>query len=288
MTQPAPPEAEQGVNGTTVVAVAVTGLALIAIEQRVRQEVEDDITAALAVFTAYLTVVLASPAIVGITGVQLLSRPDVHKRLTDSLAVAHSNTVATVRAGYTAATQLAQAQATTQLARAGYEVPEELPELDPSIDHILRDIDTMFGHAQTDIQNNIRAAFDGVDGEDAPTARRLIVPEAVDRARNRLVNRASIAAGTAVHQGATDAQHAIHTEYQNSTGAHLAKRWVTTSATPCGMCEALNGTVVALGTEFDHYATTITKDLRPVWRNLSGPPRHPNCRCQLELVTLSG
>jgi hypothetical protein len=62
------------------------------------------------------------------------------------------------------------------------------------------------------------------------------------------------------------------------------KRWIVTSNDPCGMCEALDGTMVGVNGEFDHNATTSEKDYRRVWRNLLGPPRHPNCRCRLELV----
>jgi hypothetical protein len=77
--------------------------------------------------------------------------------------------------------------------------------------------------------------------------------------------------------------------YQRDTGIPgLMKRWRTTSTQPCGMCEALDGTMVGINGEFDHQATTDPRDLRPVWRNLAGPPRHPNCRCRLELVHTIG
>lgn len=285
MTQPAAPPPS---HADTVVAVAVIGLALIAVEARVRSEVDDDITAALVAYTALLLAALAAPGVAVTTGVQLMSRDDVHTGLVRTIGTLKTTVAANIEAGYQAAAHVALMKATADLKHDGYTVPAALPELGTTIDRILDDVDTMLGHAQTDVQNSVIAAFDGVQGPDADAARRLVIARAVDKATARLMQRAQAAAGTAVNQGSSDAQQAIYSRYRNDTGRPgLAKRWVVTAVDPCGMCEALNGAVVALDAEFDHDATTVDKDLRPVWRNLLGPPRHPNCRCQLELVTTS-
>jgi hypothetical protein len=287
VTQPQTAPAAQDHTGA-VVAAAVTGLALIAVEARIRQQVEDDIEVALAAFAVFLLAVLAAPGVIIATGVQLMSRDDVHNKLVATITATRTKVAATVESGYTAAAQVAQTKAAADLAHDDYDVPDDLPQLDPNLDQISRDIDTMFGHAQTDLQNSIIAGYDGVQGPDADPARKLVVERAIAQAKARLAQRAQAAAATGVYQGARDAQLAVYREYANTTSRQgLAKRWVVTATDPCGMCEALNGTIVALDAEFDHDATTTDKDLRPVWRNLLGPPRHPNCRCQLELVTIT-
>lgn len=284
MTQPStPPPPQDGHSGA--IAAAAVGLALLAVESNARQDVEDDIALALATFAIVLAASLSAPGVIIATGVQLMSRPQVHDALTHTIATTREKVAARVHSGYAAAAQLALTKATADLA-PGYRVPQTLPELDPTIDQILADIDTMFGHAQTDIQNTAIHAFDSVQGPDVDAARRAALHQGVNQARKRLAQRATAAASVAVTSGAADAQQAIFAQYQNSSGGRLGKRWTVTSTTPCGMCEALDGTVVALDTEFDHNATTIDADLRPAWRNLLGPPRHPHCRCQLEIVTL--
>lgn len=277
MTQPVTPPAD---NGHTL-AVAAIGLALIAVEARVRQEVEDDITAALTTIAAAAIVAAAAGPATLITGNALLSLASFHKVFTTTLTDARDNVATSIEAGYTAAAQVAHTKITAELAPE-YHVPAELPELDPTIDVILADIDTMFGHAQTDIAANIAHAYDTAQ---TPDARTITINNAVDTAGKRLQNRAATAAGTAIQQGSSDAQQALYNQYQNSTGTPgLMKRWTVTSATPCEMCAALNGTMVGINAEFDHNTAYGQKDYRRIWRNLYGPPRHPNCRCQLELV----
>lgn len=287
MTQPgtATQQPDQFPTGT-VVTVAVIGLALLAVETRVREEVAEDIETALAAFAVLLLAVLASPGVTISTGVELMSRAKVHAGLVKTINASKLKVAASVRAGYLAAAHVALTKTTADLRRSGYAVPATLPELYPTAERIGRDVDAMFGHAQSDLVNTVIAAFDGVQGPDADAARTLTVDAAVAVAKARLQQRAAAAAGTAVNQGSRDAQQGIWAQYQNITGVkNLMKRWHVTSAEPCGMCDALDGTMVGVNAEFDHSATTKDADLRPIWMNLLGPPRHPNCRCQLELVT---
>lgn len=278
-----PDTAPEGDNAGTVIAAAAIGLALIALESRVRQEVEDDISTATAAFTLVVLAALASiPAGVA-TGVGLVSWALIHSSLSKTIDALRETVSVSVEAGYAAAANIALTRSQADLAAAGYEVPHTLPELGGTIDHIDRDVDTLFGHAQTDLQNSIAAAY---VHDAALSDQRTAIGDAINAAVARLHQRAQAAAGTAVHRGASDAQQAIWNEYANHADTPLGKRWVVTSANPCGMCEALNGTVVALRSDFDHNASTNDKDLRRVWRDLLGPPRHPNCRCQVELVTL--
>ncbi len=279
MTQPAPP---QQTDAGPVIAAAAIGLALIAVESQVRQQVEEDIDAAVTAISAVLAAALAA-TLVGpvaiVTAAELLSRADVHRGISGTLDDAMGKVSATIASGYTAGANVALARARQEL---GDDI--DLPELDPTLDVLTRDIDTMFRHAEADITNNVRVAYDGVQGQDADTLRPVVVDQALQQAAARLQQRAAATAGTAVNQGASDAQQAIWKEHQNTTGGVFYKRWKVTASDPCVMCLALDGTIVAVSAEFDHQAGGESRDWRPVWRNLLGPPRHPNCRCQLELV----
>lgn len=277
MTEPVGQQDDTG----TVIAAAAVGLALIALESRVRQEVEDDTQAAFSGIAAAGLVAAAAPPGTVLTGLALISLASFHTTLTGMLGAARRNVADDISAGYSAAAQLALVRARSDLAGYGYTVAGTLPELGSNIDRILSDVDTMFGHAQSDVQNRMAAAWDA----STPGTRHTALLDAADGSAARLQQRAQAAATTAVHQGSSDAQQAIYNQFQNDTGTPgLMKRWRTTSTTPCGMCDALNGTLVGVNGEFDHHATTVDKDLRRVWRNLLGPPRHPNCRCQIELV----
>jgi hypothetical protein len=271
VTQPQPPS-----SNAKIIAAAALGLALIALEQQVSDKTRNAVEDATTVIAA---AAVAAAATAPLSGVALLTLLNFHTILTTSLGTAKQSIRDTVDSGYQAATRLTL----TQLAGQLDHTPDTLPALGTARDTLLRDVDTMIGHAQTDIQNRIQAAYDNTTS--GPSARIVAVHTAVTDATTALSDRATKAATTAVHRAATDTQQAVYADYQQHTGTPgLMKRWRTTSNQPCGMCEALNGTVVGINADFDARATTRDKDLRPAWRNLSGPPRHPHCRCQLELV----
>jgi hypothetical protein len=160
-----------------------------------------------------------------------------------------------------------------------------MPELGDTIDRLLSDVDTMFGHAQSNVHNSIADAFDGVSGPNARAGRIVVINQAVKASAARISQRAQASAAVAVHAGSNEALRAIFDRYQTQYGVPgLMKRWRVMATDPCGMCRELDGTMVGINGEFDHNATENDKDYRRVWRNLLGPPRHPNCRCQLELV----
>lgn len=281
MTQPQqnPPAAQPG-NTATLVATTALTLALIHVESEAREQVDDDIQIALAVISAALLIALASPTVVYATGTELLADARVHAELTRQLELAREHVTATAQGAYDAVSHITLMKIRKELAE-----PVTMPQLPDTLDVILRDIDTMFGHALTDIQNTVRAAYDGVQGEQVDAARVVLVKQAVTDAGKRLAQRAQAATTTAVYHSSRDTAQGIYSDYQNTTGtAGLMKRWVATARDPCGMCDALNGTLVGLSAEFDHDASTNDKDFRPVWRNLLGPPRHPRCRCLIELV----
>lgn len=272
MTQPQPPA--EGSTGQGVVAAAAIGLALVAIETKVRQDVEDTIAAlykglaATALFAAS-----TAPATLG-TGLALISLGSFHSATTQLFNSARLKVRTSISTAYAAASQVAFAHAKTEL---GPDAPTSIPELPGTLDALLRDVDTMFGHARTDFQNTVAQHFDPAD--------RPAIAQVILDSDGQLKVRSQASAGTAVHTGSNDTLQAVYGDYQLQTGtAGLMKRWRTTSTQPCDMCRALDGTVVGINAEFDHNAAADSKDYRAVWRGLAGPPRHPNCRCQLELV----
>lgn len=272
----------QPVGTGNVLAGAATALALIALESQTRQQVQGTVDSAFTTIGAVgVTTASTAPATV-LTGIALLSLATLHNTIVSSLAVANNKVRAAIQSGYTSAAHTTFAKLAAEL---GDDAPTALPELGDNLDRLVADVDTMFGHAQTDLQNGIAGAFDGVQGPNPTAARIVAIKQAVENSQARTTQRAQAAAGNSVQQGATDAEQAIFNQYQQNTGIPgLLKRWVVTSNNPCGMCDALDGALVGINGEFDHSASTNEKDYRRVWRNLLGPPRHPNCRCRLELI----
>lgn len=284
MTQPQQPPPPQQPTSGQIVAAAAVGLALVAIEARIQQQIEDDVQEALATIASLLIIALAIGGFT--TGAELLSRKDVHEGSVAAWKRANSRTSAAVESGYAAGAQLALSKATRDMKAVGHEVPSQLPQLGTAIDQILADIDLAYSQAQTDLQNTVRAAYDGVQGPDADAARKLTIRKAVEQAGARLAQRLKAAGATSIYQGASDAQNAIYDNFTKTNPyVKVRKVWRVTASDPCGMCRALDGKTVAVDQQFDYDAGNDTKDWRPVWRNLLGPPRHPHCRCQLELVT---
>lgn len=278
MTQPQATDTGSG----NLIAAAAIGLALVAIESKTREQVQDAIDNAYKTIGAVaVTTASTAPGTV-ITGVALLSLATMHTAITSNLAKAQQQIHAAVTAGYTAAANTTFTKLTAEL---GDGAPAALPNLGDNLTRLLSDADTMIGHAQTDLQNSIAAAFDGIHGPNPTAARIVAIAQAVQNSQGRTAQRGAAIAGVAVQVAETDVEQVVFNYYQTETGIPgLMKRWVVTSNNPCAMCRALNGTLVGINAQFDETAGQNTKDYRRPWRNLLGPPRHPNCRCQLELV----
>lgn len=102
--------------------------------------------------------------------------------------------------------------------------------------------------------------------------------DAVAQRRLQLRIQASIGVGT--QRGYTDAQLKGYRELQDF-GYQLRKVWWANFVdnVPCPLCQALHGTEVELEKDFGQ-GIGGTK----VYHNLEGPPRHPNCKCQLVVL----
>lgn len=96
-----------------------------------------------------------------------------------------------------------------------------------------------------------------------------------------LARRAVLGVQVAARRSAAQSAEATMVAAVEETGIGIGKVWVTRFGPgTCGACAALHGTLLPLGAEFDHDATTGSRPLK-VYLNLYAPPRHPNCRCQL-------
>ncbi len=166
---------------------------------------------------------------------------------------------------------------------------------------MLGDIDRAFDQAKTNILGLASAAYNGVRApasyqqvpggvvnvpRELGRLRAMAVTAAIDKALQVL--NASVLAAVSVL--VTRAQGDIRLNSFTTFDAQHpmlrpGKKWITTSGDPCDMCLALEGTVLPLGAEFSHTATVGRRPTR-VYRDLQGPPRHPNCQCELALVIL--
>lgn len=289
MTSPTPePTTPDGHGTETAVAVAAVGLALLAIESRVRSEVTEAV-AALA--SAYTNLIIAIVGVGGhLSGVEITSRADVHALMIREIGRVERRITASIQSGYTAGAQLALARATRDLRKFGHEVADELPYLGGTLDDLVATVKTAVGDAQTSLANAVQDAFDDALGDahaDVDAVRVIAVNAAIKRVTDRLRTRLNATGANAVHRGSRDAQIAVFDEFERvNPYIELRKIWRVTSKTPCGMCLALDGTDVGINEEFDHTANDGDEQTRPVYGDLLGPPRHPNCRCQLELVVV--
>lgn len=114
----------------------------------------------------------------------------------------------------------------------------------------------------------------------SPAARAEFFNELADKINANLVLRASLGAATSVQRSHTDAI----TQGAQALGKTVKLVWHTNfTENTCGMCAALDGTTVAPGEQFDASATRTGK-LVPLFTDLDGPPRHPNCACVIGIV----
>ena len=257
--------------------------ALLTIEGRLRRQLGRRLEQAVTHLGGYLgSVIKANPAL---TGLELMSRPDVHKALLTALGGTQSTVESTIRAGYAAARSVARASASRELAAQDYQVPTEIPDRDAYLVAVLAAVALAFSAASDDIQTSVRTAYDGATGTLATAARILIVRQALHRAVRRLGVRVNASAVVALHRGHTDAMLAIYDAYRAAHPSQtLYKTWQTGSADPCPACRALNGQSVPVDAEFDRTLTADpTRPPPPVHRDLLGPPRHPNCRCRITI-----
>lgn len=90
-------------------------------------------------------------------------------------------------------------------------------------------------------------------------------------------------AGVAAQRGYTDQLIASYSELEDF-GLRLRKYWVANFVdnTPCPACVRLHGTSVGI-----HEAFRAETAEPSVYRDLQGPPRHPQCKCKIFIFITS-
>lgn len=252
-----------------------TGL-LITVEERTATRIAEQLRAVTR--QAGATVRAAGRRLPGASGAEVTSDAAVHAAFSSALGAARSATDAALRAGFRAAAHAGHSAVHDRLGdgRTGAGQRELDADLDTGyLDAVLADVSAAFDTARVDLPESVRAAIDaGSDPADA-----------ADRAVRRLGVRVYAAATVAVNRGYTEGQLAAHTTLAADAGyLGRVKRWEVTSDTPCPACAALHGSELGVDEPFDADAGSSGRWTAPrVYRDLQGPPRHPNCRCRLVL-----
>lgn len=243
--------------------------ALRSIETRVRSAVRSVLARLAAAIKAIYEAV--RELIRALTGAEAVSNHRFYTALTDALDSARASIEATLRAGWRTAAGL------------GAAATGPGPRVDDGyLRRVVDDLARIFTDLRQSLLERIRAAHDEHHGDHE--AQRRAVGLAVEHTTAQARTRTDAAAVVVVHRGYTAGQSAAH-EHQHGAQGGWRKIWQTTSQDPCPVCRALDGTAVEAAGVFDAHATLDTPgSAPPVFYDLTGPPRHPNCRCRLLYV----
>lgn len=142
----------------------------------------------------------------------------------------------------------------------------------------LRDLRRNFDKLEQDAARTISASFQD-ESLRTPAQKLRKVSKDMSRLTHTMSRRAALSAQTAANRAFTDGQLSVRPVDR------MRKMWVAnfSAGTPCLTCSALHGSVIALTDTFDAERSYAPNPPR-VYRDLAGPPRHPNCRCRIVLV----
>lgn len=107
-----------------------------------------------------------------------------------------------------------------------------------------------------------------------------------EKARRRALLNIQHSAGVASSRGYTDGLIAAHQELEDF-GYRQIKVWMANFVgnVPCKYCRKLHGTRVGLNETFHVQISGGTR--LAVYRDLQGPPRHPQCHCYLVILVIT-
>lgn len=116
--------------------------------------------------------------------------------------------------------------------------------------------------------------------------RSRLLASSVIRAIGPVSTRSSASATVAVQRGITEAHLFSYSEISKSKA--VRKVWVANFSNPakppCPTCAALHGTEISLSQSFSASQTFSSSKPPAVYKDLQGPPRHPNCRCVVSIL----
>lgn len=217
--------------------------------------------------THILLVVTNNP---GKTIEQILVRPDVQDALSLPFQDAGVATTDAINSGWSAGVTIGQQQASADLQALGIpDVANDPIDSSSYLTDVLSDVTANVEAAPQRLADALRSVKNGH------------VSEAITNIVNDLSNRASLGVNVAVTRGATEAKLAKYAKAAEASGQSVVLLWVTHfRPTTCATCASLHGKMVPLGDSFSHTSTFKGKSLK-VYGTLDGPPRHPNCGCQV-------
>jgi hypothetical protein len=252
--------------------MSVTPEILDTIERKLQTSVRNELRQITTRYLgAYNKISTANPQM---AGVHLTSDLELNQELQQTLGTAQTRVTSSIRAGWIAAAALALKDSQAQDKAAG--APGDF------LDAVLSDVANAFAVAGLAI---IAAARDTHDeGRDlTPTARLLLVRKAVEDAVRRLSVSTGSAAAVTVRRAYHDTQIQVAAT-SNTDQLTWVKKWRVNSLNPCPACAALHGTIIGISEDFDGKASTdSTFKVPAVYHNLAGPPRHPNCKCSIDI-----
>lgn len=204
---------------------------------------------------------------------QILKRPDVQEVLHYPFEQAAATTSAAIKSAWSSGKVLGVQHADEQLAIHNV-VPAASKTTDKLLDKLIKDTQKNTVFARTKFLLTLK------------TSSQDELNSALTKLTNDLGRRGKAGAQFASQRAYSDAQVARLEASAKAAGVKLSKMWVTRFGPgTCKTCAALHGTVVALSAAFPA-TLTFGKNKAPTpYSVLSGPPRHPNCRCKVVPVS---
>lgn len=209
---------------------------------------------------------------------EALAAMPVHSMVRSALSPYQEQARESVRQAFAAGRSLGLQAVVDEMSLLGVEYEYQSISAD-ALTAALRDLDASFRKVERDLERSILRIWN--DPGPVSQARRLrLISQEISTAAQAMSKRAALSAQYVTNRAYTDAQTSVRTD------APVRKMWVANFAAgpPCLTCSALHGATVALNEEFSHTQSFATNPPR-VYQDLQGPPRHPNCRCRVVLVT---
>lgn len=221
---------------------------------------------------------------------KVLKRPDVLYNFQSFWDEAQKKVQAEIKDVYVKAAQIGAEQAMEEAQLLGLKVdPHEMPET-PYLKSLQKDIDKQMDDMEEAFVEAIRSSFGrgdvvAADKRRSREERKEFADQVASRMSERIAravasmsHRAKMSASVAAQRGMSDG-HMLTYKKADLPDAVWKKVWLAnfTNNSPCPTCTALHGIVVDLDDEFPAPAGSGLA----VYGDLSGPPRHPNCKCRL-------
>lgn len=204
---------------------------------------------------------------------QILARPDIQQMLRRPFDEAKEASIDAAKQAWQAGLDSGIESVQQAASATGLEIPDQWDA--PS--------DSYLQQVISDIERNTDAAttrfYDAIANSPEEGLQSALQKEA-----NDLGYRSRYSVNVVGTRAAAAQQEAAYKQLAEKNGVVIKKVWVTRFGPgTCRTCARLHGTVRDLGKPFP--STAIFGGGKPpsVYGGLSGPPRHPNCRCYIAL-----